>query len=388
MQAARLIAAFAGLGYGFLAVFSGFDRAAANHPALAAYLPAVFAAQAPAAEARRFVEAGLAAPALKPARRALLADPANPAGSALFATALLADRQPRPAARAFQVSAQLGWREPLTQVYWLEIALASGDQRAAVLRFDALARQYPYAPAVTAAANRIETSEAGRRALAERIGRGAAWSNSYAQIDGSTGAERLNRRARVLLAATAVGTRIGCQGAARIVSSLALTDPRLGAELWRAECPQPTSQSPVDNGGFEAGDLLRPRVPFEWELAGDGAVEATLLASGPDKAGSGRVLQLRSSAPASLPVLTQLVRLDPGHYRVSWTAAPQSQSGRLQVTLACRRDGPTRELPVTAGIRAAQSFTVGAACAAHWLQFWLTPGPDAVLLDSVRIEKN
>lgn len=358
-----------------LALVSGFDRAAAAHPELARWVPAPFAAQAPASAARRFVTSGLAAPALEPARQALAADPLDPGAAGLLGTALLARGQGEAADRAFRHSARLGWREPLTQSYWLELALQRGDIARAVVRFDALARQYSGAPAVTAAADRIEASPAGRAALSARIARGTGWALGYAAVTPADPPERLARRGEVLLGAARLGRRLGCEASAGLAAALAPHDPMLGAALWREHCPDASRAGALSDPDF-AARRARPRVPYEWDIAADGALEAQFRRV--EGFSGGEALQLRSTAPSGLRVLSQLVPLTPGRYRLTWLARPQT--GRLRAALTCTRDAA---MPAPDGVE----IVVDASCPARWLQFWLTPGSEPVLLGQVRLER-
>jgi hypothetical protein len=364
--------------YAVLATVSAFDRSARKHPGLADWVPSALQAAAPAARARRFIEAGLPAPALDPALAALQADPVDPASTALYATALLARGAQRQADSAFRVGARLGWREPLTQLYWMETALAANDMRAAVLRFDALARQYPDAPAMAQAATRLEASAAGRAALAARMAQGASWAGSYAQIDGRAGADRVLARSDVLAAAARLGLKLGCEPIARITRALAAVDPLRGAALWREHCADAGTAGAIADSGFERFVPTRQRVPFEWALAGHGDLSAVIVPA--DSAGNGQALKLANSGAATIPVLMQLVPLPPGRYRIGWTGASDE---RLRTELSCASQPAVP--PVAAG--AGQIFEVDASCPARWLRFWLTPGATSVLFDEVVLER-
>jgi hypothetical protein len=250
--------------------------------------------------------------------------------------------------------------------------------RAAVLRFDALARQYPNAPAMAQAAARFEASEAGRAALAARMAQGASWAGSYAQIDGSAGADRVLARGDVLATAARLGLKLGCEPIARITRALADADPLRGAALWREHCPDAGSAGAIVDGGFERFVPARQRVPFEWTLAGHGDLSAALVPA--DRAGQGQALKLANSGTATIPVLTQLVPLPPGRYRMAWAGGSPS---RLRVELGCARQPAVP--PVES--RSGQIFEVDASCPARWLRFWLTPGATPVLLDEVSLER-
>lgn len=372
----RLAVIAALLGYAGLALASGFDRSARDYPGLGQWVPKGLQAEAPAANARRFVESGLPGPALGDAQAALRASPVEPGNAALLGTALLARGDAASADKAFRLAARLGWREPLTQMYWLETALAAGDAPAAVLRFDALARQYPQAPAMAQAATRLEASEAGRAALARRMAGGANWSASYAMIDGASGANRVRARGEVLASAARLGLRLGCDPIARITRALGDADPLLGATVWREHCPDAGASGAIADGGFSAFDPVRQRVPFEWALAGDGDLSASLI----DGKTGGKALQLANAGAATIPVLVQLVPLSPGSYRIAWQG---DATGRLRAELSCSRE----ELAPPAEGRPGQIFTVDASCPARWLRFWLAPGADPVTLDDVTLER-
>lgn len=364
--------------YAALATASAFDRSARKFPGLADWVPAGLQAAAPSARARQFIEAGLPAPALDPARAALRADPVDPASTALYGTALLARGVQRSADDAFRVGARLGWREPLTQLYWMETALAANDARAAVLRFDALARQYPEAPAMAQASARLEASEAGRAALAARMAQGTNWAGSYAQIDGSAGADQVVARGDVLAAAARLGLKLGCEPIARITRALAEVDPQRGAALWREHCPDAGSAGVIADGGFEKFVPARQRVPFEWMLAGHGDLSAAIVPAEP--AGSGQALKLANGGTVNIPVLTQFVPLPPGRYRIAWAGANPS---RLRAELSCARQPAVPPVETGSG----KIFEVDASCPARWLRFWLTPGATPVLLDEVTLER-
>lgn len=356
--------------YAVLALASAFDRSALERPGLGGRLPVALQAEASTHLARRLILAGLPASALEPARSGLSASPADPAASANLALALLARNDSRGAEAAFRVSARLGWRDALTQLYWLRAALAQRDWHNAALRFDALARQYPNTPAVAEAASMLEASPQSRAMLAGLIAKGARWSQAYA---GHTGTE-LAPRAEVLLAVARLGRKLGCETIAPTVHALAAGDPQTGAALWRAHCPDAGAPGALADSALEHIRVTEPRTPFEWDLAGHGALETA-----PGSPGKGG-LELRSAAAGSLPVLSQLVALQPGRYRVVWQAGTPS---RLRISLGCRRD----TLPTPAQAAGSAEFAVDGSCPARWLQVWIAPGVDAVRLERISIER-
>lgn len=355
--------------YALLAIASAFDRVAPTQPALADYLPASLQGESPNNLARRLILAGLPHSALEPARRGLSASPADPAANANLALALLARGDQPGAVAAFRVSARLGWREPLTQLFWMRMSIGQRDWRNAVRRFDALARQYPDTPAVAEAAALLESSPESRAMLAGMIAQRARWTRAYANNAG----KNLGARAEVLLEAARLGGRLGCDTVAPPVRGLALSDPQRGAALWRAHCPDAGAPGALNDGALEHIRVAGPRTPFEWDLAGHGALETA-----PGSPGNGG-LELRSAAAGQLPVLAQLVPLQPGSYRVSWQASLQN---RLRISLACRRD--TAPQPGQDG--GSLTFAIDAACPARWLQVWIAPGSEPVRLERILVE--
>lgn len=367
------------VGYAALAVGSGLDRAAPLHPGLASHVPGWARAETASAEAHGLIAAGIPASALNPAREAVTRNPGDGASLALLGTALLARRQAAEADRAFRIAAQGGWRDVLAQTYWLKIALASGDYGAAVLRFDALARQYPKAPAIAAAAGLLEATPEGRSALARQLAGGTNWTEAYAALDGEAPADQLTRRAQVLLETARLGRPLGCATVGLIVSGLAVTDPLAGAQVWRAHCPAGAASGALVDGSFDNQEQPGPRVPFEWDFPGDGAIETGFASTSP----SDKLLTIRTAAAVPLPVAAQLVPLRPGTYRVSWQGTP----ARLRASVTCRRDvSPPLPAPPVSG-RGAATFSVDGSCAARWLQLWIVPGAQQVTLDDVRLEK-
>jgi hypothetical protein len=370
----------AALLYAGLALGSGLDRAAPAHQDLAQWVPGPLRAQSLTTEARRLVAVGIPASALEPSRRAVARDPADPSTSALLGTALLARRDPVGADRAFRIAAQGGWRDVLAQTYWLQAALAAGDSKAAVTRFDALARQYPSAPVLVEAARLIEASPEGRMALARQLAGGTNWARAYATLDSAAPPRQLHDRAVVLIATAALGRVLGCDTVRSAVGALGQSDPLTAAQVWRGHCPDARAGGVPSDGGFERQG--EARVPFDWEFPGHGDLES--IAAVRPGGTIGRTV--RTTAATALPVAAQLVPLAPGSWRLSWTG-----SGRLRATLSCQRgvQGPNgwATVPDGAGRRHVETVVVDGSCAARWLQLWIAAGPGEASFDDVRLDR-
>lgn len=168
LMARRLTVLLALLAYAALTLGSGLDRLAAKEPGLAHFVPSAFAAEAHRAMAARALRSGKVE-ALTAAQGAVAADPIDPHSAALLGGSSLLSGQPQQADRAFRVAAQLGWRDPLTQLYFMNQALRSGNADLAALRLDALLRQNPLLPVRDMVLSQFEASSQGRNALSRRV---------------------------------------------------------------------------------------------------------------------------------------------------------------------------------------------------------------------------
>lgn len=369
--------------YAGLAVASGFDRIAASAPAAAALVPQALQTGA----LTGLLRGQGAAPQLPLAERLVSRAPARAEAVSLLGTARLAKGDLEGADRAFRIAALYGWRDAPTQLYWLQTALTAERYDLAALRFDALARQWPDAPAVAQAAAAFDITAEGRAALTERIVAGAGWARVYALASEGEDAAALARRAEVLLAAGRGGRKLGCADIARSVSAMGATDIAAAAALWRAHCPDAASDGAVSDGGFDRISTQAPLNSFEWELPGDGALSTFAVMQG----ASDKALSIASASALTLPFARQQIPLPPGRYRLSWSsdAGDPVAAARLQASLSCRTERLQAELlpaPLIDG-RQSMELTVKGACAAFWLQLWIAPGSGSITIDDVALTR-
>ena len=154
--AARLLLAGLMLAYALAALASGMERMAAQRAGPPADL----------ATAR----AGFSAQPLSALAAGALAAAEWRAGNGAMAE------------RVFRHAAQLGWREPATQLYWLQVAAAAGQWGNAAKRYDALLRVDPRRAALAELAAPLEGAGAGRTSLARRIALRPHWLADYADL--------------------------------------------------------------------------------------------------------------------------------------------------------------------------------------------------------------
>lgn len=369
--------------YAALVLVSGLDRASASSPALAAFVPAPFAAQAQRSAAQQALQDAQHAPALAAATRAVIADPIDPRSAALLGAAQLADQQRVKADRSFRVAAQFGWRDPLTQLYFMNAALAGGQPRLAALRLDAILRQSPDFPLRNTLLAQFEGTAEGRTALAERLALRPAWSFAYMNHIGLLELPTLRNRAAVV--ASLGAGQWGCDSVAPLTAHLAtIGGPIEAKQLWQAHCP--AAAIGIADPQFAAIRLARRPVPFEWNLVGSGDVEATPAA----QTGTGQTgLLVRVGGPVPQPIAWQMLTLPPGTYELSWTARNgQSAATGVQVSLSCTLTD-RRAVTATANPDGKGRFTaqlaIDAACPGHILALWQAPGPDLIRFDDLAI---
>ena len=319
--------------------------------------PAPFRAEADRIAAQAALEAGDRSAALAAARQAVARDPADARPLGLLGEAALASGDRRLARRAFTVSASMGWREPLTQIYWLSAKLETGDFAAAGPHLDAFLRQAPGYPLRGVYLAPFDARPAGRAQLAELLARRPAWATRYFAdtIDPASG-DPLARSEVARLLASTHGVR-DCALVAPVLEALLRfgRDTRAHA-LYRLHCASPgEAETPVD-AGFERADPANPPTALDWHFPGEGAIGIT---AGPAPGMRGRALTVSSTAPITMVfAAAEPLALAPGSYRLTWRArdARGAPSPAIDVALSCapagarlageaarrRREGPFR----------------------------------------------
>lgn len=379
----RLTALFAAAYVG-LAGGIALDRAAASRPELTDWVPGAFRQNSLASAGERLILAGNPMQALPLAERLIAHDPLAPQAPGLLGTARLARGDAAGAINAFRLSAKLGWRDAATQVFWFDAAVRAQNYDLAAVRFGAIARQWPYAGAIDQISARLESNPRGFDMLAQQIANGEKWAIAYATPQAFLPIDRLAGRARVLVAAGAIGGRLGCGAIAPLVGTLQDRRQALAGELWVRQCERAAAPGSLADGGFEAQPVLPPLTAFDWQFPGNGALDAAVVADGE----AGKVLRLHSSAASMVPVALQRLILAPGYYSVSWRETEPGPS-RIAASLGCSAElGAANPQPGsgTAGRRAAMVLASG-GCEAPLLQLWLKPGAGAVTIDDVAIER-
>jgi hypothetical protein len=386
LSASRLAMLSAVAAFAALALGNGLDRASARNPNLARYVPGFLAAEAHRSTAATALQAGDKPAALAAAALAVAADPIDPRSAAVLGASQLLAGQNVLADRSFRVAARFGWRDPLTQLYFMNVALNAGQPRLAALRLDAVLRQAPDFPVRDMLLAQFEATPQGRAALAERLALRPSWTQSF--MVHTTMLELPALRARAEVVGSLSANPWGCDGVAPLVERLVLAGGPLEArQLWQAHCP--AAVAGIADPHFAALPTYRPPVQFEWNLIGNGDVSA--LPAGQTSAGSTGLL-VRVSGPTARPVAWQMLALPGGQYRLNWTAQTGGDTPAVgaQVSLSCT---PTGRSPVAGAAlpggkgQFVAVVTIGEGCAAPYITLWQAPGSDEVRFDDLTLTR-
>lgn len=364
-----------GLGAG-----SGIDRMARSDPAIARMVPDWFATIALRTLGGRALAAGRGADAAAYGWHAVNRAPTDAEAVALLAAGRLANGDRAGAQRAFAVAGRMGWRVPITQAYWFDRALAAKDYDAAVERLDALLRQQPTLVGQQGLLDRVEQNPEARAALIARLDPRTAWLGKYLEEVFALPPQALRQRATVLIEAARGGLVLGCDASASLAGAMANRGLYEEAHrFWRAECP-PAGESLLGDAGFARLSLQGARSPFDWTVVGSGEISLGLV---DNPAGQGRRLTVAGAPPVTQPILTRLLVLPRGRYRLSWEArdAAGRPSPRIRAALDCK------EAPVSwiepahdqAARRWSDVIEVPANCPVQVLTFALAPGDGELL---------
>lgn len=361
-----------------LALGNGLDRLSATRPGAAKWVPAPLRAEAWRAEAARLLGAGDGAGASAMAQQAVSADPIDPRSTALLGAGQLADRKAVQADRSFRVAARFGWRDPLTQIYFMNAGFAAGQPRLAALRLDALLRQAPFLPVRDMLFAQFEATPERRAALAERLAMKPSWTEAFLIRSGDLPLPSLQARAEIV--GTMKGQAWNCDTVEPLVIKLidkgGIADAK---QLWLAQC---SYASPgIADPRFSRLQRAQNPVAFEWNLAASGDVSIT------PSANEGGLL-VRVSGPTSLPVAWQMITPAPGRYRLSWTAqtAAGGSAKGAGLSLSCARNDRQTVAATDLGKgRFEAVVTIDGACAGRYLTLWLAPGNEDVRFDDLAI---
>lgn len=373
----RLVGTGLILAYALIAAASGLDHLSLESPGLTRFVPSFLASDAHKARAFAALGAGDAAGAEADARLALAADPVDRRPAALLGAARWFAGDARGAQDAYRAAAQFGWREPLTQRYWLEAAAEAGDYPMAALRLDAILRSDPRVDDADRLLAPFDSTEGGRAALASRLSLQPVWVDRYLSPGPDLPLEGLVARAETVAALPALGAKLDCTAVARFAHLLLQRGSRpLAERVWNAQC-----------GGARAGVLADPTFrrlgiedPFGWRMAQGGDLSVQ-----PTAGGAGLVIE--SNAPARRLALSQLVALPPRAYVIMADLRGTSRKPtphQMIASLDCGEQPRAPSAPLGDLAEGGQAIRVE-GCGRQVLGLWILPGNRTVEIRRVRL---
>lgn len=384
---ARLTIAAAAVAYAGVAIGNGMDRAAVGRPDLLPLVPEVFRARSLVESGAQAIKAGRAGEALAQGQAAVTRAPMEDASTATLGLARLLNHDDAGARQAFLVAGSRGWRVPITQFYWMQTAYQQGDYALAAVRLDALLRQQPYLVRQEGIIGPFEADPQAGAAVVQRMLLRPNWLGLYVGDVVNITPLQLAGRETMLRALAGRGMVLGCQQIGPLTGELVRHGQIAGArDLWARHCPAA--------GGGLVGDrgLNQPLMddqtfaPFSWRLFGSGDLR---LAPRPAPDGRGQWLDVTNGSPLVAPVMRQMVVAPAGRYRLSWLARDDQghASSAIEALLGCEEGNLGRVGPAQAGADGhwQAEVTIDGACAGHWLQFSLRPGPATIQVGDVAL---
>jgi len=384
---ARLAVAALAMGYAAFAIGNGLDRAAVARHDLMPLVPEMFRARSLDAAGMEAVKARRYGEALKLGEAAVARAPMEGSSTALLGIARLLAQDEAGAQQAFLVAGTRGWRVPVTQTYWLNVAYQMGDYAVAAIRLDALLRQQPYQVRQPELLGAFERNPQASAALVDRMMTKPNWLGLYAGYVGNLTPEQLAGRKSVLSALAERGMVLGCDQLGTLTGELVRHGDVAGArDLWARHCPAAGRGLVGDSALTAPVSDERDVVPFAWQTLGSGDMR---IVPHPAGEGPGQWLEASNGSPLAAPVMRQMVVAPAGRYRLSWLARDAEGKGAqgVEAYLGCDMGnlalaGPGRD----AGRGRWQAdVAIDGQCAGHWLQFTLKPGADAVQLGAVTL---
>lgn len=362
---ARWLGAIALVTIAVLAIFSALDRLSSNNPEFAQFVPGPMRASSELADGRLAVLSGQRDRAVRLARKAVMASPADPAALALLGQSRLSLAELHEAQEAFRAAAAFGWREPATQAYWLQAALQSGDWTAAALRADALLRSRPELRVDFALLEPFELQPAGQVALRQVVEPETPWLVDYLNPSSALDANTLARRASFLSQTRT--SILDCGDALPLTEALMAGGLASEARrLWGAHCGNAGLAGPIRDADFK--QLAAGRAsPFGWRRVASGDVTFTARTGG---------IEARNRGAAPRLALWQALDLADGTYRV----APVEAAKGWRVALACGTRPPDKPP------RANREFTVR-DCPSQALGIWVEPGRARSHMKAIALER-
>ena len=367
----RLAVTVAALVFAPLAIISGLDRMAEHKPGMARLVPDAMKAASWRSATRQALAQENAELAGDTATRAVRADPYDPRGVSLLATAQLAAEDVSRAQKAFVAGDGLGHRMPLVQAYFFDVAMASGDAAQAAERLNTLLRVHPSLSTIDYFFGSLEASEAGRAELAARLLSDPEWSQAYLEAFQSN--DDVLRTRAGFLAGRGQEIALGCERIGPMLEELARRNYRRDAmQLAQAQCPENATAQSLADPGFEQ---FGSDSAFGWRRHGRGDVRLSLTGD------ADKQIEVENRSRAARLVMSQPVALPAGEYRL-FASIDGERAGAVIASLDCGQ--PRSPRGVSASLSRGQLLSA-ADCPDQVLGIWVRPDSGVLQIDDLRI---
>jgi hypothetical protein len=303
----RLAAAGGAIALIALSVFSGLGRQAIFDPA--------GAVSGYDEQAKQALAHGNYDDAIAKSRAAILQRPMDQSSISTFGAAHFARNGFDQAYRAFSVSALLGWRDPVTERYWIDQSLGQNAYMPAAQWIDAMMRVDGLPGYGQAALAALENTAQGRSAILTRLALRPSWLDAWTrytpQLDDAAAMDRIASIDRARRAGITVSRE-----AASLASSDLFAQQRFPAALalWTAaETAGDITRRGLWDGDFSKVNEQSVSGPFDWRLLQGGSVELDI-----EDGDAGKRLTATSDAPIVERVAVEATILPHGPTRLSW----------------------------------------------------------------------
>ncbi|MEP9404184.1 O-antigen ligase family protein [Sphingomonas sp. VNH70] len=323
--------------------------------------------------------------------RALRIAPTQPIAVRVEGLAALARGDTAKGQALLRFAAQLGWRDPPTQLWLVQEAIAAGAIDFAVERADALVRQGQQAPLVYAQLDRLFTLPEGRAAIARRFADRPGWRQGFVNTLAVGAEDRVPALLDFVVRLRRAGVPSDPREAALILWRLDEAGDRAAAlRLWRAV----GGSGAIGDGGFDgaAGPLPPDSPPFAWHGVPGSGIQTVV--GEPDVPLSGGALQVTAAAARGGVAAAQRVLPAPGRHLLRYAVQADGGTAAPGWVLVCAGGGEVAAIedrPGSAGgwQRRVARLDVPATCGPAELQLRIAEGnrPGAFWIDAVSLTR-
>lgn len=279
--------------------------------------------------------------AVQRARAALRLSPIDAASvRTLGVVAGLAGDQ-RKSARLMTMSAVLGWRDPITQIWAIDTARRANDPLKAVQRAEALYRQNLFLSPATRTLLSPPIAGAATELLVRELARMPSWRRAFLRSLGQLTPASLPMAQQVIERLGRTAAPPSLDEAGPLLDRLASSGQIDARErLWRSL----HTRALIDNGDFErTSDYRGPELPSDWDISSEDAASVSIDRPGLGNRGSAlRLFQTR----AATPLIAQQMMLPGGRYRLRFAMrADKGPEAAFEWEVRCLETGASSAYP-------------------------------------------